>query len=925
MKKKKSLTSRLRITVLLLSLLMACLPAAADITINGTNFPDGNFRTYVKQFDTNNDGVLSTAEMNAVTSMYLYNLSLTSVKGIGNFANLKTLNCESNYLQELDLSQNTKLESLNCRSQHGCLTFITLPASIKDLNCSYNTGLTSLNLSSLANIQSLDCRNCGLTSLLVSPGATGLRTVYSQNNKLRGQQMAYFLNSLPMLVPYGYTGNLYLIDGDSENEENEMVDASWYTTMMARGWHAYGNLINNWYDYNTYVTLETDYVAINRRNFPDGNFRAFVKANCQNDGDNFLSHSEIAALKVVTASDRDIASLKGIELFPELTTLTCSQNLLTELDVSRNSKLTTLNCSNNGIEELQALPPTLQKLLCNNNALARLDLTQNTALTELNCSDNSISMLKVGTGVSLLRCANNQFSTISGLNSCSQLRLLDCSGNRFTSLKVSNFSQLSQLICHSNPLLSSLECENNGKLMRLQLPDMPSLTTLRCNNNSQLYSLTLTGDSELTSLYCNNNALASLNLDDCKKLQVVECSSNNIESLRAYSHGGINKVDCSYNPALTSLNVVHYSTIKKINMSHCTAIKTVDLSSINLEELSVVGCTSLEEVNVGGNELTTLNFSGCNSLRSVLCGSNNLTRLDVGGRASLTKLDCKSNNICDLNISGCSNLEELDCTYNQIETLDLSGFSRLEELGCGLNNLTQLDLSACTQLRSLVCSYNPLNSLDLSALQRLEILKCDNVGLSVLDLTGRTRLTTLSCNRNQLTALDLSPCTAIEYIDCCRNSITNITMPAICNQLTEFRLYANRLQGHAMNSIVAALPTIVRQEYYDGDDIYYDESVGRFVVYYDRSQGDGGTIVEHNICTTQHAGDAKAKNWLVLQVDYKNHYSNYDGVDMPTAIQPSLCDTQDDTPAPQYNLGGQRVNRTYKGIVVVNGKKVVRP
>jgi hypothetical protein len=46
---------------------------------------------------------------------------------------------------------------------------------------------------------------------------------------------------------------------------------------------------------------------------------------------------------------------------------------------------------------------------------------------------------------------------------------------------------------------------------------------------------------------------------------------------------------------------------------------------------------------------------------------------------------------------------------------------------------------------------------------------------------------------------------------------------------------------------------------------------------------------------------------------------------MPTGIQPSLCDTQDGTTAPQYNLGGQHVNRTYKGIVVVNGKKVIRP
>ncbi len=42
-----------------------------DVAINGSNFPDDNFRAQVKAFDKNGDSVLSEAERNDVKEMDL--------------------------------------------------------------------------------------------------------------------------------------------------------------------------------------------------------------------------------------------------------------------------------------------------------------------------------------------------------------------------------------------------------------------------------------------------------------------------------------------------------------------------------------------------------------------------------------------------------------------------------------------------------------------------------------------------------------------------------------------------------------------------------------------------------------------------------------------------------------------------------------
>lgn len=106
---------------------------------------------------------------------------------------------------------------------------------------------------------------------------------------------------------------------------------------------------------------ETEGVKIDEAHFPDSNFREFVTQKFDtNPKDGTLSKDELAKVTDLNCDkafygvtdDEKIKSLKGIEYFTSLKTLSCQRNLLTELDVSNNSELESLDCGENQLSAL---------------------------------------------------------------------------------------------------------------------------------------------------------------------------------------------------------------------------------------------------------------------------------------------------------------------------------------------------------------------------------------------------------------------------------------------------------------------------------------------------------------------------------------------------------------------------------------------
>ena len=77
----------------------------------------------------------------------------------------------------------------------------------------------------------------------------------------------------------------------------------------------------------------------------------------------------------------------------------CSNNSLSELDLSMFNKIQEIDCRHNKIKELKlslSLLANMEELYCSDNQLTKLDLNaENSKLTHLDCSNNQISDLKI--------------------------------------------------------------------------------------------------------------------------------------------------------------------------------------------------------------------------------------------------------------------------------------------------------------------------------------------------------------------------------------------------------------------------------------------------------------------------------------------------------------------------------------------------
>ena len=191
--------------------------------------------------------------------------------------------------------------------------------------------------------------------------------------------------------------------------------------------------------------VDSEFVEINKTNFPDQAFREYVKDKIDKEDttgkkDGKLSQAERDAVTTISITNQNCTDLTGIAYFANLTTLECQHNGLKELNLEDNKNLT--------------------ELICSDNQLTTLDVSKNAKLRILQCRNNGMEKLNLG--------------------DITHLTLLNCDDNNLTELDVSK-----------NPYLEDLECREN-KLRRVVIGENYSLWTLYLRDN-QLTSLDLSG------------------------------------------------------------------------------------------------------------------------------------------------------------------------------------------------------------------------------------------------------------------------------------------------------------------------------------------------------------------------------------------------------------------------------------------------
>ena len=415
-------------------------PSSLGVGIDEYNFPDEVFREYVEQFDTDNNDALSNEELAAVTTMDVIG-NVADLTGIENFTSLKrlevqnqqltkldvsklteleTLWCDNNQLTSLDLTLNTKLTNLQCTNnlletlnlahnttltQLWCdnnqLTQLDVAnnTALELLSCSYNqlntlnvaqntaledlrcyhNQLTTLDLSTNVNLEIIECMDNQLTSILTAPGTPKI-SMNCWNNHLKGRTMTDVVNHLPTVE----SGAIYF--RSSSTDDNEMTSAQ-VNIATGKGWKIWQN---GYYDYTDYWGNYVE-LAINETNFPDTNFRNFVRgSNIDKDGDGYLSTEEQQAVKTINVSGCYIGELTGIQYFTNLEELNCSYNQIESLNLEQNTKLKILNCSNNLLTRLVQGNEGLEEVDCSNNKITWLMLWSQT-LRSVDCYNNKLT------------------------------------------------------------------------------------------------------------------------------------------------------------------------------------------------------------------------------------------------------------------------------------------------------------------------------------------------------------------------------------------------------------------------------------------------------------------------------------------------------------------------------------------------------
>ena len=522
-------------------------------------------------------------------------------------------------------------------------------------------------------------------------------------------------------------------------------------------------------------------------NFPDAEFRNFLKGYCDTNNDGKLD-VDIKSMKIPTSYA--IKSLEGISFFEDLETLDCHGIGLTTLNVGKNFKLEELNCSDNQLKEyFPILSSGLKKLNCSNNKLTYMNLgiLKGLNLEEVDCSNNNITNIVMWSVGELVKfdCSNNDLMTLD-VSQCSKLQQLNCSGNQLMELDVSNQTHLTQLDCHNNKL-TELNVEQNG-----------SLTSLICNDN-QLTTLDLSKNNSLSNLNCAKNRLACVDVTgisgtitaDGNRRPIAVRTDGTFDLTTLPSFDVSKATDWNGGSVSGTILTVENGKDEVSYQYNCgKGVKFIFETSLPINEdnfpndnfrnyiktyiaggrdvLTVEEQRKVESIKVEGWNISNLKgIEAFPNLKELNCGNNSIQKLDLRQNPELKTLICKKNQLTQLELSKNSQIDYLNCSWNQLKQLDVSNLEDLVNLDCSNNDLEQLDVKNSKWLRELNCSKNELTALDVDVTHKPNLIRveCQNNKLTSLILGENQMLEKLNCANNQLPQLNLNNMSALKELN----------------------------------------------------------------------------------------------------------------------------------------------------------------
>ena len=462
-----------------------------------------------------------------------------------------------------------------------------------------------------------------------------------------------------------------------------------------------------------YFSDGSHWIPVTDTFFPDPVFRAFVTNHIDTNKDGYLTDYERSAVLTINCAGTEenrgsIQSLRGVELFGSLKTLSCAYNKLSALDVTKNTALETLYCQDNSLTSLDLTQNTkLRQLSCSTNKLSVLDLRSCPALETVYAHYNSLTSLDLSKNTALtgLYIAYNGLAQLN-LRANTRLTGLEILHNGMSALDVSSCTALQKLYCGQNNL-QSLYLSNNTQL-----------NLLDCHENS-LTALELRWNTALEDLNAAQNLLKSLSVSSNTRLERLQCYSNRLTALTLGTNSVLDRLNCADNP-LTTLDIRNCAKLIDVYGRLAPVYKNgvvyhmTDLNSpyliYNQSVTVYAGTTPTPTPPATGIPITAQYFpdSVFRSMVYQYCDANKDYSLSASEIRNTTVIHCANSAIRTLQgIEYFTNLQSLHCNNTYITSLDLSAFPYLRQLKCYDTGISTLYVGSNPYLANLVKNTNP--------------------------------------------------------------------------------------------------------------------------------------------------------------------------------------------------------------------------
>ncbi|WP_406684090.1 T9SS type A sorting domain-containing protein [Seonamhaeicola sp. MEBiC1930] len=631
------------------------------------------------------NNTLSLLDISANAAIEVLDFSdneLTDVNLSANI-NLIALSGSQNQLTEIDDLASTVLESLilNNNQINQLNTILNGLTSIKYVSVSSNE-LTDINASTNTNLIELNISNNAIATLQLSANLNQLKTFNCSENEVTGgldlSTMGLMacptrntnnpLDFCPDTITINVSGNqldfVNIQNGINNNISNFSATSNPNLTCIQVD---DVNIIGaNWTkDATAVYSLDCKF---GETYVPDDNFEQALIDLGYDTGvlDDYVPTANIEMLTMLDVSGNGISDLTGIEDFMALLNLNCSNNTLSELDISNIVNLTVIDCSNNLLIDLDVTEtPNVISLNISNNQITELDASLISLLQSFNCDGNAIIELDVTTNTALtnLSCASNLLEILNLQNGAN--------------------ASLTNLNAQSNPNLSCIQTDSGTEPAGVTwFKDATTAYAIDCHfgetyvpdDNFEQALIDLGYDVQPSDDYVPTANIENRTFLDVSGKEIADLTGiEDFENLRnlVISNNVLTGIDLSNNLLLQTL-VASNNELLNLDFMVNTNLIQLNVSNNSLSVINVNSNLNLEDINVEGNMLAVLDVSALINLKVLNCSSNQLTALNVTSNPNLIILYCQANSFTQDSLNLQNGANETLTKFSATSNPDLS-------------------------------------------------------------------------------------------------------------------------------------------------------------------------------------------------------------------------------------------------------------